>query len=279
MPVTLTVDTDGVAHLVLDRPAKRNALDRAMIESLRDRVAEIRERDDVRVVVVRGAGGTFCAGADIADWVEPPHAVAVANAELGQDAFGALAALPVASLAVIEGGAFGGGLELALACDLRIATDDALLGLPELGLGNLPAWGGVARMVDIAGLGVARHVLLSGEFLSGTRAADLLLVTSAHPAAELQGAVDTTVARLLAAEPTAVRLAKQVLAGLESTVVSESALAGYTAALDSSRSRKQDFLDRKAAARAAKAPTTPTTEHPDPAGPVGAANLSGGTAS
>jgi enoyl-CoA hydratase/carnithine racemase len=273
--VTLTVDTDGVAHLVLDRASKRNALDRAMVESLRDRVAEIRERDDVRAVVVRGAGGTFCAGADIADWVQPPHEVAVANSELGQDAFGALAALPVPSVAVIEGGAFGGGLELALACDLRIATDDAVLGLPELGLGNLPAWGGVARMVDIAGLGVARHVLLSGEFLSGARAAELLLVTSSHPAADLQDALDATITRLLAAETTAVRLAKQVLAGLESTVPSESALAGYTAGLDSSRGRKQDFLDRKAAARAA-APAATSTDQADP---VGTATLSGGSAS
>lgn len=276
MPVTLTVDPDGVAHLTLDRPSKRNALDRAMVESLRDRVAEIRDRDDVRVVVLRGAGGTFCAGADIADWVQPPHHLAVTMSELGQEAFGALAALPVASIAVIEGGAFGGGLELALACDVRVATDDAALGLPELSLGNLPAWGGIARLVDIAGLGVARHLLLTGELLSGTRAVELLLVSSAHPAADLQAAVDTSVARLLAAEPTAVRLTKQVLAALGSTVTSDSALAGYTAGLESSRGRKQEFLDRKAAARAAKA----AAAHPiDSVDRVDAATFTGGSTS
>lgn len=258
MPVTLAVNSDRVAHLTLDRASKRNALDLKMVMSMRDRIAEIQERNDVNVVVVRGAGGFFCSGADIAEWVQPPHNVAVANSELGQKAFGALSALPVPTLAVIEGGAFGGGLELALACDVRIATTDAVLGLPELGLGNLPSWGGIARMVDIAGLGVTRHVLLTGELISGSRAAELLLVSSAHEAADLQTVVNRVVTRLLAAEPTAVRLTKQVLAALESTIASESALAGYTAGLDSSRSRKQDFLDRKVAAHAARTPASDT---------------------
>lgn len=257
MPVTLTVSSDGVAQLVLDRPEKRNALDLAMLRSLRERVAELRGRSTVRVVVVRGAGGTFSAGADIADWVDPTHAEAVERSRLGADAFDELAALPVASLAVIEGGAFGGGLELALACDIRMAAEDAQLALPELGLGNLPAWGGMARLVDIAGVGVARQMLLSGEHVSGARAAELGLVASAHAGAELDEAVDTLVARLVTAEPAAVTLAKQVLAGFTSTVPTESAMAGYTAGLDSSRARKKAFLDRRAAARAAR-DTRPT---------------------
>ncbi|GAB2445258.1 enoyl-CoA hydratase-related protein [Nocardioides hungaricus] len=255
MPVTLAVDSRGVAHLVLDRPEKRNALDVAMLESLREQVAAVRSRDDVRVAVVRGAGGTFCAGADIADWVDPGHVAAVAQSRLGQETFAELAALDVPSVAVVEGGAYGGGLELALACDLRLAAYDARMGLPELGLGNLPSWGGTARLVDLAGLGVARHVLLSGELLTGERAAQLLVVTSAHPTGELDGALAALVDRLLQAEPTAVGLAKQVLAGFERTLATESALAGYTACLDSSRDRKQSFLDRRAAARAAR-PTT-----------------------
>jgi enoyl-CoA hydratase/carnithine racemase len=266
MPVTLTVDPDGVAHLTLDRAAKRNALDGAMLTDLRDRIAEIRSRSDVRIVVLRGAGGTFCAGADIADWVSPPHDVAAELSRLGQDTFAELATLPVTSVAVVEGTAVGGGLELALACDLRVAADDALLGLPELGLGNLPSWGGTARLVDIAGLGVTRHLLLSGELISGARAAELLVVTSAHPVADLAAAVHATVQRLLGAEPLAVSLAKKVLREFEHRIGLEATIAAYTAGLDSSRLRKQHFLDRKAAARAAKQgaaqaarPTEPTT--------------------
>lgn len=257
MPVTLSVDPDGVAHLTLDRPAKRNALDGAMVASLREQVDVLAARADVRAVVVRGAGGTFCAGADIADWVAPSNAVAAEQSRVGTEAFAALAALPVPSVAVLEGIAVGGGLELAMACDLRVAATDARLGLPELGLGNLPSWGGTARIADVAGLGVARHLLLSGELVSGARAAELLVVTSAHDPGDLDAAVTALVQRLLGAEPLAVALAKQALTDFERRLAQEDALAAYTAGLASSRDRKQDFLDRKAAAKAAQA--TPTT--------------------
>ncbi len=260
MPVTVSVDPAGLAQLTLDRPAKRNALDRAMLTSFTEAVAQLAARDDVQVVVVRGAGGSFCAGADIGEWVSPSPAEAVAGSELGRRAFDALAALPAVSVAVLEGSALGGGFELALACDLRVAADSALLGLPELGLGNLPSWGGTARLIDTAGLGVARHLLLTGELISGTRAAELNLVCGAHPHAQLDQAVDTLVDRLLTAEPTAVGLAKRVLAAAQTSWPAESVYAGYTAGLESSRQRKQDFLDRKAAARRAK--TLTAADHP-----------------
>lgn len=252
MPVTLTVAQHGVAHLTLDRPEKRNALDNAMIASLQDKVDALPLRDDVRLVVVRGAGGTFCAGADIADWVAPSNATAAAQSVRGNRAFDALAGLPVPSVAVIEGTAVGGGLELAMACDLRIAADDALIGLPELGLGNLPSWGGTARIVDVAGLGVARHLLLSGELVSGARAAELRLVTTSVSSEALDDAIAATVDRLLAAEPLAVAIAKDNLATFDRHLPAENATAAYTAGLDSSRLRKQEFLDRKAAAKAVR---------------------------
>jgi enoyl-CoA hydratase/carnithine racemase len=246
MPVTLDVAADGVATLLLDRPAKRNALDRAMLESLAEAVGTI--GDDVRAVVVRGAGGTFCAGADIADWVGTPGPVAAELSRLGRDTFAALAALPVPTLAVIEGSAIGGGLELALACDLRVAAADAVIGLPETRLGNLPSWGGVARLAAVAGLGVARQLVLGGEMVSGTRAAQLLLVGAAAAPGGLEELVRETVGRLLAADPTALALAKQVLGGQPDHPL-EPALAAYTAGLESSRRRKQDFLDQRARRR------------------------------
>lgn len=260
MPVTLTVDPDGVAHLTLDRPSKRNALDNAMVASLQDQVDALEGREDVRLVIVRGAGGTFCAGADIADWVDPSNAQAAAQSVNGNRAFDALAALPFPSIAVLEGTTVGGGLELAMACDLRVAATDALIGLPELGLGNLPSWGGTARIVAVAGLGVARHLLLSGDLVSGERAAELHLVTASADADALDDAVAALVGRLLKSEPRAVALAKTNLATFDQHLPAEDAMAAYTAGLDSSRERKQDFLDRKAAAKAAKATqTTPST--------------------
>ncbi|MGI5441787.1 enoyl-CoA hydratase/isomerase family protein [Streptomyces shenzhenensis] len=253
MNVRTEVTEHGVAHVLLCRTRKRNALDRTTIEQLRDVVAGLATRSDVRVVVVRGQDGVFCAGADIGDWAAPSPQEAAVLSQLGQDTFDALADLPVPTVAVIEGCALGGGLELALACDLRISTSDAVLGLPELGLGNLPSWGGTARLVDVAGLGVTRHLLLSGELVDGARAAALLVVTSAHPQDGLDAAVEATVSRLLAAEPHALALSKRVLRELRSESSLEAALAAYTAGLESSRARKQAFLESRRTSRAARA--------------------------
>lgn len=260
MPVTLTIDPDGVAHLTLDRPSKRNALDNAMVASLQEQVDLLEGREDVRLVVVRGAGGTFCAGADIADWVSPSNATAAQQSVRGNKAFDALAALPQPSIAVLEGTTVGGGLELAMACDLRVAATDALIGLPELGLGNLPSWGGTARIVAVAGLGIARHLLLAGELINGERAAELHLVTTSAAADVLDETVSVLVNRLLNAEPHAVALAKANLATFNQHLPAEDAMAAYTAGLDSSRERKQDFLDRKAAAKAARSIPTDAPE-------------------
>lgn len=253
MPVTLTVDHAGVATLRLDRPAKRNALDRAMLEDLTAHVDKLAGRDDVRAVVVRGAGGTFCAGADIGDWVSPTGAEAAELANLGRQTFTRLAHLPAASVAVIEGVAVGGGLELALACDIRIGDRDALVGLPELRLGNLPAWGGLARLVDVAGLGAARLMLLTGQPISCARAAELHVVATACAPDELDSTLEHTLSWLLACEPTAVALAKTTLTGFERDHPLEPVIASYTAGLASSRERKQEFLDRRAARKASVA--------------------------
>ncbi|WP_127506136.1 enoyl-CoA hydratase/isomerase family protein [Actinoplanes solisilvae] len=256
MPVTLEVDDRSVATLTLDRPAKRNALDRPMLESLLDVTSDLERRGDIRAVVVRGAGGTFCAGADIAEWVNPSGPVAADLSRLGRSAFAAVAALPVPSVALIEGAAVGGGFELALACDVRVAADDALLGFPELRLGNLPAWSGLARLVEITGLGVARHLLLTGELVDGERAGALGIVTAVAESNGLSRKLAEVVDGFLACEPTALTLAKQVLAGYHHDLPLEPALAAFTAGLESSRSRKQAFLDRRAAARRGRAVTT-----------------------
>ena len=252
MPIRLDITDTHRADLVLDRPAKRNALDRAMLEELRSRVREIAARADVRVVVVSGAGGVFCAGADIGDWAEPPPGTAEELSRLGADTFEELASLPQPTVAVLEGPVLGGGLELALACDLRLAAETARLGLPEVRLGNLPSWGGLPRLVELVGPGVARELLLGGAPVAGTRAAALGLVSRAVPAAGLPAEVASAVDDLLAGSAEIQALAKRVLSGYHRALPTEAALAAHTATLPASRERKRRFLAERAARAAAR---------------------------
>lgn len=242
MPVTTTIASDGCATVLLDRPQKRNALDESMLESLLDAVTSLRRTDALRLVVVRGSGGSFCAGADIGDWTDPGPVRAGELSRLGTRAFTELSALPVTVLAVLEGSVLGGGLELAMACDLRISTTTARLGLPETRLGNVPTWGGVARLVDAIGLAGARALLLTGEPISGTRAEQLGLVLASAEPAELDTTLEALRSQILLGEPHAVALIKDILRGFERPRTYEPALASYASLLDASRERKQAFF-------------------------------------
>ncbi|MGV9799162.1 enoyl-CoA hydratase/isomerase family protein [Mycobacterium sp. NPDC003449] len=245
MPTRITRSDDGDVTLWLDRAAKRNALDRAMLTDLAAAARGLAGDGRIRTVVLRGAEKYFSAGADIGDWTDPGPHLAAELSRLGTEAFDQIAALPVATVAVIEGGAVGGGLELALACDLRIATSTATLGFPEPRLGNLTAWGGLARLVDTIGLGRTREMFLTGALMSGERAREIGLVHAATADHELDDLLGRTLADLHETEPTAVRAVKSVLAGLETTVAVEPVLAAYFSSSDASRERKQAFLDRR----------------------------------
>jgi enoyl-CoA hydratase len=206
-------DLDGdVATITLDRPAKLNALTPEMLDALGDAVATVRS-STARVVVLRGAGEkAFCVGADInrfapltavqlwRDWTATGHRV-----------FDALAGLPQPTVAVLHGATFGGGLELALACDFRVVAAEARLGLPEVGLGTVPGWGGTERLTELVGRARAKEVVLSRRFLDGELAHAWGAANSVKPRADLDAAVDELVTRLLGGAPVAVALAKQLI--------------------------------------------------------------------
>ncbi|NIH55753.1 enoyl-CoA hydratase/carnithine racemase [Brooklawnia cerclae] len=251
--ITVRSRGDGIMDLVLDRPAKKNALTATMIEDLGSRLDELRASPGLRVVRLRGAGGAFCAGADIEDWTDIPAARAELQSRRGREVFRRLAELPVPTIAVLEGPVLGGGLELALACDLRVAARNARLGMPEPSLGNLPSWGGVARLVDVAGLGVTRRMLLTAEIVGADRAAALGIVHDVVDDDRLDAATDALTERIAANDPASLALAKLVLAGFESDAPTESALAGLSALLEGSHERKTAFLAARAARHAQKA--------------------------
>jgi len=209
--VGLKVDGD-VATVLLDRPDKLNALTPEMLDALQEAIAAA-DRSDARVVIVRGAGAkAFCVGADInrlsvlsavqmwRDWTAQGHRV-----------FDALARLRQPTIAVVHGPAFGGGLELALACDFRVMAAEARVGLPEVGLGTVPGWGGTERLTELVGRARAKEVVLSRRFLDSDTALAWGVATSVAPAASLDAAVDDLVGRLTAGAPVAVQLAKQLI--------------------------------------------------------------------
>lgn len=181
-PLIAVTRSGGVAELVLNRPDKRNALDEAMVAELRDACAAIDRDPQVRVVILRGAGKTFSAGGDIDAWSgETPLAFGRRWIRDGHDAFDALARLRQPVIALLDGHALGGGLELAACADYRIAEAHVKLGQPETGLGVVPGWSGTQRAVRRFGAQAVRRMALFGEILTADEARALGIVDRVVP--------------------------------------------------------------------------------------------------
>lgn len=179
MYLSTSVD-DGLAELTLQRPEKRNALNRAMLEGIRDTLADLRERGDVKALLVSAEGPVFCAGADLNEFRalagEADHRAWIA---LGLEAFQSLSAFPGPVITAIQGGAFGGGLEMALHCDVRILDTDAMLALPEVSLGWAPEWGALERLPELLTPTRSLHMVLTGTRITARQAVDWGLASEA----------------------------------------------------------------------------------------------------
>jgi enoyl-CoA hydratase/carnithine racemase len=208
-PVLLTECADGVARLTLNRPAKRNALNLALRGALDQALAELAADDGVRVVVLTGAGTAFCAGADLSD---APAATGHPMAQPGRPVAQSLAAFAKPLIAAVNGPAFGGGLELALACDLRVAVRGATFALPEVRIGSLPGSGGTQRLVHATGPAVAARMLFSGEPLSADEALRTGLVSDLVEPGELADFAGALARRIAANAPLSLLAAKRCLA-------------------------------------------------------------------
>lgn len=211
---TVLLDVEGPrATVTVNRPEKRNAMDVDVREGLAAAFDRVEDEDGVRVVVLRGAGeGSFIAGGDIARFSEMDM---VDSLEYLRRHAGGLydriAACPRPVVAAIDGHALGGGLEIALACDLRIATEDAKLGLPEVNLGIIPAAGGTQRLPAVVGAGLAKELIMTGRILEAGEAAEIGLVNRAVPREEFESTIDEFVERLAGKAPIALRLAKEAI--------------------------------------------------------------------
>ena len=216
--VRLEVDAaTRVGTVVIDRPPL-NALDLAAWGELAAVVAEVAERDDVRALLVRGGPRAFAAGADVREFLDWGQDQAHAAAGIMQAALDGLAALPMVTIAVISGYALGGGCELALACDLRFAADNAKMGQPEILLGVIPGIGGTQRLARLVGTGRAKDLVFSGRMVDMAEAQRIGLVDAVHPVDDVLAAA-THAATCYAAGPAALALAKRAIdEGLDGTL-------------------------------------------------------------
>ena len=208
---TLLLDvSDGVGVVTVNRPEVRNAVSRQVLADLREVLADLRADDSVGVVVFTGAGDrAFVAGADIGQLRHYTMHTAL-ESEM-QRVYDDVEAFEKPTIAAVNGYALGGGCELAMACDIRIAADTARFGLPETNLSVLPGAGGTQRLARLVGTGRAIELILTGRLLPAEEALAAGLVTSVVPAEELLAAARETAGRILAKGPLAVRLAKLVV--------------------------------------------------------------------
>ena len=199
---------DGVAVLTIDRQDKLNSLNPQVVEEIGQALLELQE-DPPRVIIVTGAGErAFIAGADIAVMNEMSPIEAKRFAELGHAATALLDRSPIPTIAAINGFALGGGCEIALACDIRIAAENALLGFPEVTLGILPGLGGTQRLPRLVGPGIAKEMIFSGRRLKAEEARMINLVNRVVPEGEALNAARELAGEIASNSPVAVRHAK-----------------------------------------------------------------------
>lgn len=211
---------DGVAHILLGDGTRRNALDSAGWAAVRVACVQVAARPDVHVVVVRGAGRSFCAGSDLREWQRSDADQVDASFAAMESALTALEQVRVPTLAVVEGPAAGAGCQLALACDLRILASTATIGMPIVRLGVLCSPAFAFRLSTLVGVARTKDMLFSGHMLSATQAAAYGLATEVVADADLDGVVERYL-RKLAEQPRSGLMAAKAAAQRPSDVVRE----------------------------------------------------------
>ena len=198
---------EGIATLVIDRPSVKNALNRDTVDECHAALQSLAADPAAGVLVITGAGeSAFVSGADINDIRARTRddGLAAINSSL----FSAVERFPRPTIAAINGYALGGGCELALSCDIRVAADTAKFGQPELGLGIIPGAGATQRLPRVVGSGWATHLILTGDIIDAKQALEIGLVTAVMPASQLHVRVRELAKRILRQGPLAARLAK-----------------------------------------------------------------------
>jgi len=244
--VELQIDAP-LARLTLARGAKRNALTADMLAAIDGACDRLEQADAVRVVLVDSTDArAFCSGADIGEW----GALAAQDmwrrwTRAGHRVFDRLAALPQPTIAQVCGIAFGGGLELALACDLRLATPEAVFAMPEVQVGAIPGWGGTRRLTRLIGASRTKQMIFRALRVDAHTALGWGLVDEVVAAAELGRRAQAIALEIAAGAPGAVRIAKQLIDHGAGGLDPETLAAGLAASLDDAREGIAAFAGKR----------------------------------
>jgi enoyl-CoA hydratase/carnithine racemase len=201
---------DGLAYVTLNRPKALNAYNIRMRDELYEILGAIKDDPEVDVVILKGAGEkAFCAGADLTEFLTAPPPVFARQARFERDVWGRFLSVPQPVIAAMHGYVLGSGIEMSLCCDIRLASDDARFGLPEPGLGIIPAAGGSQTLPRTIGQAAALEILLSGRWIEAKEALRLKLVNRILPRAELYAEAEKTARKIQSYDKQAVRALKQ----------------------------------------------------------------------
>ena len=245
---------NAIAYVTLNRPKVLNALNMATMEELRAAFHDIKNDKDIRVVIFTGAGEkAFIAGADISELAKQDAVTGKEYTHRGQSVLNLIENLGKPVICCINGFALGGGCEMALACTMRLASDNAKLGQPEVKLGIIPGYGGSQRLPRLVGKGLAMQMVLAGEMITAQEAYRIGLVNEVMPAAELIPRAEAIAAKIIANAPLAVQYAMEAVnKGMETSLSEglylEALLFAVACATEDKKEGTAAFLEKRAAA-------------------------------
>jgi len=251
--ILLAREDDGIAIITVNRPDKLNALNAETVRNLDTVLREVNDDDSVRAIVLTGSGEkAFVAGADIAELSKMGPIDGVRVSRAGQETFRFMERMPKPVIAAVNGFALGGGLELALACHIRVASSKARFGLPEVKLGIIPGYGGTIRLPRLVGRGRATELMLTGDMIDAAEALRIGLVNRIEEPEALMEAARTMARKMIANGPIAIACALEALdRGMSTTIddalMLESNLFGLLASTADMKEGMTAFLEKRKA--------------------------------
>jgi enoyl-CoA hydratase len=253
----LKLEFEGaVAVLTISRPAAMNALNSETLNELNEALTQIEQNTDVRAVILTGGPDkkgnefkSFVAGADIGEMSTLTKAEGEAFGKKGNDVFRRIETFPVPVIAAVNGFALGGGCEIAMSCDIRICSENAIFGQPEVGLGITPGFGGTQRLARVVGVGKAKEMIYTARNIKADEAYRIGLVNNVYPTEELMPAAKKLASIIAANAPIAVRACKKAIndgldAAMDDAIVIEEKLFGSCFETEDQKAGMGNFLEK-----------------------------------